>query len=285
MSYTRAALLLASVLATFAMGPLLKVVSYRHLFPGMCLFGLAAAVVFGRIPVPEAATGAGERVIRRGLGESFRAAFSFLASTLGIFRTDHGYRWFALSVFTYGFGNLMIVPVIPFIQVDRLHISTNHIALLANLAQIVGAVSYFYWGRYVDRNSPLKAVVVNILLNAMIPVIYLTATNKWMLVPAFLLSGITQAGIDLSYFNSVLSFAKEEMASRYQALHSFLLGIRGVTAPLIGGFLFQVLRENGLDMRWLFVLGLTFILTGCWMQVVGIRRRRRDTGQQQVAYT
>ena len=33
-------------------------------------------------------------------------------------------------------GSLMTAPAIPFIQVDRLHISTNHMALLANLAQV-----------------------------------------------------------------------------------------------------------------------------------------------------
>jgi MFS family permease len=293
MSYTRAALLMASVLTTFLIGPLLKVVSYRYVFPVTCLFGLAAALVFGRIPVPgpaqplnaEGAEEAAGRAPRRGSGEAFRATLGFLGSTMRIFHTDRGYRWFALSVFTYGFGNLMIVPVIPFIQVDRLHISTNHIALLANLAQIVAAVSYFYWGRYVDRHSPLKAVVVNILLNALIPVFYLIATSKWMLVPAFCLAGITQAGIDLAYFNSILSFANEENASRYQALHSFLLGIRGVIAPLIGGFMFYVLRENGLDLRWLFLVGLTLILAGCWMQLMGLRRRTRELAKQRVAYS
>jgi MFS family permease len=178
----------------------------------------------------------------------------------------------------------MIMPVIPIIQVDKLHISTNHINLLANLTQITAAVAYFYWGRYVDRHSPLKAVVVNILLNAFIPVFYLVAESKWMLAPAFFLAGITQAGIDLSYFNSILSFASEENASRYQALHSFLLGIRGVIAPVAGGLMVELLRQNGLDFRWLFLVALSFILAGCWMQVMGIRRRERE-GAKQVAYT
>jgi MFS transporter, DHA1 family, inner membrane transport protein len=280
MSYTRAALFSACVLTTFLVGPLLKQVSYRYVFPVVCLFGIAAAIIFGRIPVPSA-IGA-ERAPRRSLSESFRDTLNFLSSTLGILRTDYGYRWFAFSVFTYGFGNLMIAPVIPIIQVDRLHISTNHIALLANLAQITAALAYFYWGRYVDRHSPLKAVVLNILLNALIPLFYLVAVNKWMLVPAFILGGVTQAGIDLSYFNSILSFATEENATRYQALHSFLLGIRGVLAPLLGAMLIRSLQSYGLDMRWLFVLALTLILTGCWMQVIGIRRRERAA---EVAYT
>jgi MFS family permease len=282
MSYTRAALFSAGVLTTFLAGPLLKHVSYRYVFPVACLSGIAAAVIFGRVPVPSALEMEGDKAPRRALGETVRATLSYLDSTLRILSTDHGYRWFAFSVFTYGFGNLMIAPVIPIIQVDRLHISTTHIALLANLAQITAALAYFYWGRYVDRHSPLKAVVVNILLNALIPLFYLVAGNKWMLIPAFLLSGVTQAGIDLSYFNSILSFATEETASRYQALHSFLLGIRGVLAPVLGALMIRDLRSSGLDIRWLFVVALTLILTGCWMQVVGIRRRERAA---EVAYS
>ncbi len=286
MSYTRAALYSAMVVTTFFAGPLLKQVSYRYVFPVACLPGIAAALVFGRIPVPSAKLALAPRPPRSSssggypAGESVRETLRFLSSTMGIFRVDPGYRWFALSVFTYGFWNLMIAPAIPFIQVYRLHISTGSIALLANLAQVTAALAYFYWGRYVDRHSPLKAVVMNILLNALIPIFYLTAMSPWMLVPAFFLSGITQAGIDLSYFNSVLSFANEENASRYQALHSFLQGIRGVIAPVMGGLMIEGLHRAGLDLRWLFLLALTLILTGCWMQMVGIRRRSRELAKK-----
>jgi hypothetical protein len=46
--------------------------------------------------------------------------------------------------------------------------------------------------------------------------------------------------------------------------------------------LIRSLQSYGLDMRWLFVLALTLILTGCWMQVIGIRRRERAA---EVAYS
>jgi MFS transporter, DHA1 family, inner membrane transport protein len=281
MSYTRAGLYSAMVLTTAVVGPLLTWISYRYVFPVMCLFGIAAALILGRIPVPSA-DAAVERAPRRSSLEAIRHTLRFLGSTLDILRVDHGYRWFALSIFTYGFGNLMVAPAIPIVQVDWLHISTIHIAWLTNLGQITAVMAYFYWGRYVDRHSPLKAVVLNILLNAFIPIVYLTAGNKWMLIPAFLLGGITQAGIDLSYFNSILGFASEENASRYQALHSFLLGIRGVIAPLIGGFMIEQMHQMNWDLRWLFALALAFILTGCWMQLMGIRRQDRKPATEVV---
>ena len=94
MSYTRAALFSAMVLTTAVAGPLLKWISYRYVFPVMCLFGIAAALVFGRIPVPSAEM-AVERASRRSAAEAIRATLSFLRSTMGILRVDDGYRWFA----------------------------------------------------------------------------------------------------------------------------------------------------------------------------------------------
>jgi MFS family permease len=296
MSYTRAALFTTGVIVTFAAGPLLERVSYRWVFPIAALYGIAAAWIFSRVPVAENG-GARCSVLGAGLDKGgptgsqqvpsrpsrepssehrappFRETFTFLWGTLGILRDDHRFRWFALSVFTYGFGNLMLMPVIPIVQVDQLKISTASIALLANVSQITAAIAYFYWGRYVDRHSPVKAVIINIVLNLFIPICYYYAVNFWYLVPAFILSGITMAGIDLSYFNSVLSFAGEQNATRYQALQSFLLGIRGTIAPFVGSALMRLFHGNGWEIRGIFLVALFFILAGCWMQMVGLRRK------------
>jgi MFS family permease len=282
MSYTRAALLTACVLATFAVGPLLEYVSYRWVFPVAGLFGIVSAWIFSQVPTrpvappskPEGGAATGSRALRAVFSETF----AFLGDTLRILKEDRAFRWFALSVFTYGFGNLMLAPVMPIVQVDQLHVSTASIALLANLSQLVAAVAYFFWGRYIDRRSPVRAVVVNILLNLFIPLCYFYATSIWHLVPAFVLSGITMAGIDLSYFNSVLSFAGGQNVTRYQALQSFLLGVRGTIAPFVGGAMLGTFRVQGWDLRLIFLVGLAFLVAGFVMQLVGLRR-----GQERLA--
>jgi MFS family permease len=289
MSYTRAALFTTGVIVTFVAGPLLESVSYRWVFPIAALYGIAAAWIFSRVPVAENGSRldeGGDEPPGRSAGRrprlepgawnlelQFRQTFTFLWGTLRILRDDHRFRWFALSVFTYGFGNLVLTPVIPIVQVDQLKISTASIALLANISQITAAIAYFYWGRYVDRHSPVKAVIINIILNLFIPICYYFAVNFWFLVPAFILSGITMAGIDLSYFNSVLSFAGEQNATRYQALQSFLLGIRGTIAPFVGSALMRLFHGNGWEIRGIFLVALFFIFTGCWMQMAGLRRK------------
>jgi MFS family permease len=282
MSLTRAALLTAQIAATFAAGWLLARYSYRLLFPIAAAVGVAAAMVFSRINPREGEAPNGENG-GEGSEETppearrapFRETVEYLFSTFRILKEDHAYRWFALSVFTYGFGNLLMMPIIPLIQVDQLHMASKEISWLSNLTQIVAVGSYFYWGRYIDLRSPQRAVVMNILINALIPCFYLVATNFWMLVPAFAIAGITNAGIDLSYFSAILSFADEKTVSRYQALQSFLLGIRGSIAPFAGGALGAALAAHRLNLRLAFLVALVFIVTGCWMQVVAMRRQER----------
>lgn len=283
MSYNRVAFTLSGAMVALPVGWLLKqeAVGYRVIFPVAAVVGMIGSAIYLRIedlyrhkwppeppPVPWR-----ERIAWHTVCASATSTLRFLRDTFGIFQQDINYRWFALSVFTYGFGNLMIGPLIPIYQVDRLHITTAQLGLLTQIAQVAMIFAYFYWGRYVDLKSPLRAVVVNVLLNALIPLVYFFSGNVWHLVPAFVLQGITNAGIDLSYFNSILTFANEENAARYQALHSFLLGIRGTLAPFAGVAILHALEQSGTDVKYLFLVGLVLILAGCWMQVVGVRTR------------
>lgn len=275
---TRGAILVAQVGATLLAGWVMTSsgldMAYRYVFPVAAMIGLLAAVVFSRI-IPEDQQEAEEEeeppAPPAPVGRKLKETAHFIWSTLGILREDQAYRWFALSVFTYGFGNLLTVPIIPLIQVDELHIRKEQLAVLFNLMQVVAILSYFYWGRYVDRRSPQRAVVLNILINILVPVVYiLTAlvpnANAWSLIPAYVASGIVLAGIDLSYFNAILTFSGPDNVSRYQALQSFLLGIRGSIAPFIGSAMAMGLRAHHLNLRWAFGVGIFFMLLGAWMQ-------------------
>jgi MFS family permease len=277
---TRAAILAAQIASTLFASWLLTFVSYRVVFPIAALIGIAAALIFSRINPAE-----DELVVMPAekpspAGGRLRETGRFVWSTLGILRDDQAYRWFALSVFTYGFGNLLTVPIIPIIQVDLLNMDTNQVGLLFNLMQVVAIFGYLYWGRYVDQRSPQRAVVLNVLLNCLIPVVYMATAiipgaNAWALLPAYVVSGLVLAGIDMSYFNALLTFAGPDNVSRYQALQSFLLGIRGTIAPFIGGALGQWLVHANQDRRWVFLIGLVFMLVGAWMQTVAMKRQEQ----------
>jgi MFS family permease len=286
LSLTRAAILIAQVATTLLAGWMMDHlhISYRFIFAVAALIGIASALVFSRIIPGEEQEGTArpdapaEVAPPNSWLHNLRETGRFIGSTLYILKEDSVYRWFALSVFMYGFGNLLTVPIIPLIQVDEMHIAKGELGILVNITQVAAIASYFYWGRFVDRHGPQRAVVVNVLLNTVVPIVYILTgafhhPSAWLLLPAYIISGVVGAGIDLSYFNAILTFSGPGEVSRYQALHSFLLGIRGSIAPFIGSALATTLPAHGLNLRWAFGIGIVFMVCGAWMQRVAMRRQ------------
>ncbi len=266
LSYTRVVLVGGMILATFLSGVLMDVIGWRWVFALYAPFGFAALYIYSliRIPLQQPAAPEGSP------GE-------FVLGALRLVKEDVGFRFFAMAVFVYGFGNLMIIPVLTIYQVDYLHISSRWISILTNVSQIVWMLSYVFWGRLTDSISPLKIVLVNSLLGLIIPWNHILATQVWMLLPMAVTQGVINAGIELSYFNSVMHFSSPHNAVQYQGMHSLLLGVRGIIAPFVGSGLAHALRLRGGDIRWVFVLGSIFVLLGSALQWYGLRHPARGT--------
>ncbi|MCC6442834.1 MAG: MFS transporter [Armatimonadetes bacterium] len=267
MSYCRGRMALVTLLVAPLAGWALNQSedAYRILFPVGALFGVVGTLCFSRVRTRPPV---GERVC-------WRQSFHFLANTVRILKENVPFRWFAMSVFTFGFGNLLTSPLYPIFQVDRLHMTTQQVGLLNNISSAFWMVSYLYWGRFVDRHNPLKAVLINVFLNILIPVNYFLATKPWHLTPSYVIAGITNAGIEMSYFNGILHYSEPNKASQYQALHSSLLGIRGVIAPFIGAGMISYFRHHGYDVRYIFLVSIIFIALGMLMQLAGTDRKQR----------
>jgi MFS family permease len=108
----------------------------------------------------------------------------------------------------------------------------------------------------------------------LVPLGYFFSWNWWMLTPAHIIAGVTNAGIEMAYFNSVLRFSDEGKASHYQALFACILGIRGSIAPFIGAALKEAFTGRGWDFRYIFLLATVILFIGALMQVAGMRRER-----------
>jgi MFS family permease len=244
-------------------------ISYRYLFPVAALFGLGAAYAFSRVralPTGEDAAAASDSAPAAAAARTLSTR-EFVLDTLAILRDNIGYRWFAASVMTYGFGNLMVVPLYALYQVDVLHISNTQVANLANFASLASIVGMFFWGRFIDRKGAGLSVLISIGLIALIPVVYLLTRSVEGLFFAAALSGFGFAGIELSYMQSILTYAEPGRAAQYQSLHSLLLGIRGVLAPLAG---IPLMKAFGYPS--VFTLALVIMLAGCFMQWMATRR-------------
>lgn len=228
-------------------------IGFGPLFALAGVFGIAAALFFSQVR-PLSTTPAP-------IQEPSQPLSAFLLDTLTILRDNQSYRWFACSVMTYGFGNLIAWPLYNLYQVERLQISPGQIANLTNVTSLCGILGSFFWGRFLDRHGAAQTVFRAILLVACLSLVYAFATSLTLLYVAAFLAGFGMSGIELSYMASILSYAEEGKAARYQALHSLLLGVRGVLAPLVAFPLLRALGYHGL-----FWVTFALMLAGAAMQ-------------------
>jgi MFS family permease len=263
MGYVRVGANTAAFLGTMIAGRLLDhVTDYRTVFPVAGLFGMGAAAFFSRVrPLPQNARP--EVVFSKGTAppEERPTAAAFVKDTLGILRRHHAYRWFALSVFTYGFGNLMVGPLYSLYQTDVLKISKTGVANLANLASLAAIFGFWFWGRFMDRRGAPRTVLYGILLVMLVPLVYLVHPSVPVLSIAALLMGLSQSCIELSYMQSTLTYAERGREAQYQAVHSLLLGLRGILAPLLG---IPLMKAFGYEK--VFTLAVVIMLVGALLQ-------------------
>jgi len=265
MGYVRVVVQSLMFLATLIAGRLYDHgVSFRYLFPLAGLFGIGAGLTFRHVrPLPHVRIGEPPRPAEA------RGHAAFVRETLAILKRNRAYRYFALSVFVYGFANLMVQPLYGLYQVDVLHITSTQIANLANFASLWSIAGAFFWGRLMDHKGAPFTVMCSICLIALIPVIYLVTRSVPTLFCAAALSGLGFAGIELSYLASILLYAERDRTAQYQSLHSLLLGVRGVLAPLLG-----IPLAKALGYPPVFALALAVMLVGALLQSLAIRAAR-----------
>ncbi len=219
--------------------------SYRVIFPAGAVIGILAWWAFDRLPEAPVHAAPASR-------------FNVLDGLLTLVR-DRRFGLYSLAFFTFGFGNLLQNPLIPMLQVDELHISDQWVGILAMTTAGVSAVFYAVWGRVLDRFNPFLTATLSFAIWGFTPFVYAAAHSVPTLLVASILIGIAQPGIDLTWLNAVMQFADRDNIPRYASLHTFLVGIRGLLAPIIGVWMLHALRHN---LRLCFLLSAVVIWLG-----------------------
>jgi DHA1 family inner membrane transport protein len=276
MGYVRVVIALGNVLTALAVGHLLGGWNYRFVFPIAAAFGILSTMFFRTIKTSPPSD---EEIADK------KRIHEFMIDSVKLLGEDRRFFWFSLSVFIYGFGNLLLLPVFPIFQVDRLHYGTGDVAWLTLVFNVVWMFSYLFWGRYVDEVHPLRAILINVLLSMLIPLNYVLVgllhnPSIYLLFPSAVFSGVNAAGIELAYFNSVMRFAEPRRVATYMALFTWLGGIRGSIAPFLGAAAMRVFNTHGWDLSYLFVTSMVIMFIGLLTQVVGMREEDRRTRAQ-----
>lgn len=246
MAYVRVGFTATATIFTPIIGQLLDVWSYQVLFPIAAVCGIMSGVSFGQMTYEESVA---ER--RTGLLEPWR-----------IFWRDARFRAYSIGFMLCGFGYLLIAPLIPILLVDELQLNYSQVGLLGMINSIFWMAFYVVWGRSVDRRGGLWTVKINLFLTAFIALAFGLAYDIWLVAVAYIITGITVAGTDLGWMNAIMQFAHKDEVSHYTALHAFLVGVRGIIAPLLGTVLMTI---PFIGLRGVFLISAALVLLGWWL--------------------
>jgi MFS family permease len=128
------------------------------------------------------------------------------------------------------------------------------------------------WGPLADKfgNKPVIVVASTVLM--LVPVIWLFALPQAYRLPlavAHALSGAAIAGAMLSHFNISMKLSPRAGRSVYLAAYSAVTGLIGGTAPIIGGYLSDLLQGMQVAMGGYEITGLhTIFLLSAALQVL-----------------
>lgn len=176
-----------------------------------------------------------------GLGAALRSMRQSVRLVLSILHEDARYRRFQNNFFLYGVAFLCITPVVPLFLVHDLQLDYRQIGLAKGLMGQAGMILFPpLLGRLMERLGPIRFSGRMFAFLAFYPLLLLFAgigPAGWRLpltYLAFLCFGTSMAGVNLAWHMSSLHFAGREDPSSYQAVHTFLTGLRGGFAPLLG---------------------------------------------------
>jgi MFS family permease len=207
---------LTSLLVAWLLGS--KLLPYQVVFAIGAVAALTGLAVFTRVTPVRAAPRP---------RESLRVAFATL-------RHNRRFAVYQGSVFVMAFGNIISATLYPLVVVDKLHAGYGPFGVLTVCAALGYLISFFIWGRIMDRKGPLFTMGLVAILVVVFPLGMLLAPAVWWLAPVILLTGVSNAGFEIAPYSAVIHYApSHHEVPRYMALHSYFAGMRGLIAPFL----------------------------------------------------
>ncbi|MBF0499747.1 MAG: MFS transporter [Candidatus Riflebacteria bacterium] len=156
------------------------------------------------------------------------------------------FYWLNVTLMLFGFGNLLVVGVLPTVLVEHFSISNTSLGILNGCTNIMLVMCYAIIGRFIYRFGPQRGMLLALTAGMLIPWLVLLAPRTGYLAIPYLLYGIMNAGVDLSWLLCIIAFVPADLIGSYAAIYTLMMGLRGfivtmfsnLALPVIGPFVF-----------------------------------------------
>ncbi len=228
MSRRWAILGLANSMTVLIVGQLLTVfqfpLNYQVVFIGSTIGALISVIFSSSIRLPPAPPRSPQR---EGLIQTFREHGSTL-------RQNRRFVNFTISQFVFRWGMALVAPLFPIYWVRSVHVSDQVISAINSTQTFVMMIAYFAWTRVAQRRGERWVLMVAALGVSFYPLLTALTHRAELLVLWAAVAGLFSAGVDLVFFDIVLSTCPAEQQASYIGMYQTTVYIATFLAPLAG---------------------------------------------------
>ena len=223
--------------------------AWRWLFPLTAAVGIFSTLFLVRIPHSLTEELASQNQILLPWRRAWR-----------LWAQDRSFSRYQLGFMLGGAGLMIIQPILPIFFVDNLHINYTQVMLAITICKGVGfALTSRLWSSYFDRtNIFIFSALVAAMAALFHPLLLASQSFLPLLYFAYLGYGVMQAGSELSWHMSAVTFSKKQESLPYSEMNIISVGIRGLIIPFLGNLIFATAGTTAL-----FSLGSLLCLGGC----------------------
>lgn len=223
--------------------------AFVYVFPVLGIAGTFSIFLVSRIDYSEEYP-----TIKKTFKESVKKSLENLVSIL---KLNVPYRHYEISFMFYGFAFMSTKAVITLFYKEALDLNYSSVAFYENAFNILTIALLPVFGRILGKTDPRRFVIFTYMALALfiffvgftqfVPVYHelLGIQIYYFLLLAIIFKGIFAATMALSWSIGSSYFCRKEEAGDYQSVHLTLTGLRGLFAPLIGIYFYELFDFSG----------------------------------------
>ncbi len=219
---------------TYGAGLMIDYYGHGRLFIVAGISGMIASYIIRKVKDPVEVT-----------DKSLKKRKFSIKETVSILKTDKLFRLTILGFFIFDLGNMLLVPIYPLYQVNKMGLNNFQIGQLSVFWMIGWFISAPFWGSLNDRKNPLIVIKSAIILFVISPVIYFMDPSFYILPIASITAGAAGSALEVGWLNQIIKLGNGK-SSVYSGIYLTGLGLRGMIGPLIGGLLINYISFNSI---------------------------------------
>ncbi|WP_228021879.1 MFS transporter [Vasconcelosia minhoensis] len=161
------------------------------------------------------------------------------------FWQDRNFLVLLLFLAAWTFGINLSTPFVNFYLLDKLSLDVRWVTFYSGISAAAFLLMIMLWGRWADRVGNRPVLLLNCMLTAIVPLLWLCTSSQplsvWLWLPLLhVLQGATFAALELCLMNIQMELAPVGRQSAYFAIAAAVIGISGALSTTLGGFLAEL---------------------------------------------